>query len=325
MTQALDTLKDLVRQILITKIANLATSQDGFLRLCTPYFNGEAVVKGLDIATSAGFTEKTGVGAPAPVDVRSFSNQSNPKPYEKSHRFEAHRLLDLPSLATEIAAQCWDQAWNAINRQFFSLLFNCTTTAHPENGVSGSPYAAYGGGTVYAGDDYSMTFLDGTTGRQQNAFTYALGSAGISTLFAKAHTYKSLSGKADIARPQPPILACHADLETLAKDLVAQKGRFYTGSGAESGFNGRIQDVIKAPGDVAGIAADAWLLAWVSERTTPAGAAVKVGPVQVHIRETPSVIIEKIPAAADYNVYSSFNFDCWYTSTVDQLLFYSEP
>lgn len=324
MTQDLTPLRNMVRVAMISKVANFAVSEDGFMRFCTPMFDKNAAIKALEAAQSSDFSQKTGTGKPAAEPVRSYASQSNPLPYEVRHEFEAHRLLDMPRLAAEIATKAWDAAWNHINLEAFNLLFNGRSTAHPENGVPGSGYAAVGGGTVNAVDNFAMTFLDGATANQTNDHTLALSSANISTVLAKRRTFKGPGGKV-VRLPKPPFLLCAPPLETLSKDLVKQVGRFYTGSGAESGYAGRIADVIVAPGDTPSIADDAWGLLWTEETTNLEGKTEMAGPIAAHVREAPWVKIDELEGTTDISVLCSVNYDVFYRTAVEQLWFYSEP
>lgn len=324
MSQNLDVLRNLVRLALISKVENFAQSVDGFLRFCTPKFDANAMIKALEMSQSAAFSAKTTTGKPAAKPVRAYGSTSNPTQYEVRHEFMARQMLDLPRLAAEIATKAWDHFWNQINTEAWTLIMCGRTTAHPENGVSGSGFAAVGGGVVYAVDNFSMTYLDTTTGEQTNDHNLACSSANISTLLAKRRTYKAPSGK--VEKPvKPPLGFCAPGLETLFKDLVAQSGRLYTGDGAESGYKGRIQDVLVAPADVPAMAADGWGLLYTEEVTNTEGGTETAGPVACHIRTPPWVKIDQLEGTDDISVYCSGEYDVWYRTGVDQLLFYSEP
>lgn len=322
MAQALTTLRETVREIFKQRLENPIEGADGMLKLCSPIFSEKAAINVNGLAVGAGFTTKTGVGVPTAGEARSFGSTTNPVVRQKREVFEADRLLDLESLAMDIADISWNQAWREINAAYFTLIGAATSTAHPDNGVSGSPWAATGGGAVYAADSYDMTFLDGSTATQTNAHSLALSSANLSTVLAKRRTYKSASGKADL--PQfAPYLVCAPALETLAKDLVKQEGRLYDGSGLQSGFAGRIKDVVVADGS-ATFNAGGWATVYVRDTVDSQGRPVKVGPIVVHIREMPTVKIEPVPGSSDISVYTKMSYSCVYAPACDSDIFYSQ-
>lgn len=320
MTQALTALRESVRKVLISKVENISGE---LTKICTPKFDPQATINVSDLDGASKFTTKTTVGAPTAAEVRAFAASSNPTVREQLLKFEQHRLNDYAGLARDIGKLVWDRAWNEITLDAFTLLFALRTTAHPENGVSGSPYAATGGGTVYAADAYDMTWLDGTTGSQTSDHTLALSSANLSTVLAKGRTYKDRSGKARNKTSRPKLVVV-PELETLAKDLVAQSGRLYDGSGLQSGMAGRISEVIVAPAG-ASAAADAWVVVWVDEMTTESGAMELQGPILSHIRKLPQVKIGIPTDASDIHVYGDFEYDNFLHPFVDGNAFYSEP
>lgn len=322
MAQNLDPLRNLVLLALISKVENFATSVDGFLRFCTPEFDTNAMIRALEMAMSAVFTEKTGTGKPAAQPVRAYGSTSNPKPYEARHEFQRRSLMDLESLANDIAEKVWTYFWNQVDLEAWALVMAGRTTAHPENGVAGSGYAAVGGGVVYAVDNFSMTYLDGTTGTQTNDHNLALSSANISTVLGKGRTYKGPGGRVN-RRPKPPLGFCAPGLETLFNDLIEQRGRLYTGSGAESGYQGRIAGLLVAPADTPGMASNGWGLIYTEEVKTPTGVKM-AGPVACHVREAPWVKIEEMEGTTDISVLCSGEYDVFYRTGCDQLLYYSE-
>lgn len=322
MAQALTTLKETVTEVIKSRLANQAESPDGFLKMCTPIWREQASVVINGLAVGAGFSTKTGVGAPAATEARSFGATTAPVVREKLVKFEEHRLMDLESLAMDIADLAWTQAWNEIDAAYFTLIGAATSTAHPDNGVSGSPWAATGGGSVYAADSYDMTFLDGSNATQTNAHALALSSANLSTVLAKRRTYKSVGGKADLEQFTPYLVAAPA-LETLAKDLARQEGRLYDGSGLQSGFAGRIKEVVIANGSST-FNAGGWALVYAKEAVNSQGQLVKTGPIAVHIRQRPRIKIEAVPGSSDISVYTDMAYSVVYAPECDSNLFYSQ-
>lgn len=320
MGQDLSVLRQTVHKHLITKVETL---QGAMLPLCSPFFDSQAIVKVHDIGGGGNYSTKTTTGAPAASAVRALASASNPVEREQLIKFEQNRLGDMDRLAMEIAERTFGYGWQEINVDYFTLLMNGRTTAHPDNGVSGSPWAANGGGTVYAVDNFDMTFLDTSTATQTNDHTLALSNANVSTLLAKGVTYKDLAGKGLNRTTAKPYLVVAPELADLGNAIVAQVGRLYDGSGLVNGFSGRLAGCITVPAGVC--AADAWAIVWVDEMSNGLGGIVRQGPVNSHIRELVRVRIGIPTDAGDIHVYSSFNYDNWYHPTVDQRLMYSEP
>lgn len=307
-----------------TLISNLGNYQSEMLKLCSPHFDSKYQIDVLDFDGAGYFTTKTAAGAPTGTTVRAFKSSSAPVVKEQLIVLTDEQLWNIEQAAVMTADQIIAYAWNELVSDFFSLLFAGRTTAHPENGVSGSPIVANGGGTMYFVDTFDMTTISqGTTLTQTNDHTLALSSTNLQTVLAKRRTYKTREGKAIMNTGIVPYLVVPPALETLGKDLVAQNGRMFDGAGLQSGMNGRIRECIVAPGDATSDTTS-WALVYVEAKADPRGGSMTCGPIHSHVRMVPQVRIGRPTDSNDTNVLSEFAFDNFYGPNEGDLLF-SKP
>ncbi|MCB9610522.1 MAG: hypothetical protein H6716_28290 [Polyangiaceae bacterium] len=321
MAQDLTLFKTVLEQTLISKVGDYRTEM---LKLCTPIIDPRSSAKVTDFDGAGNFTTKTGPGAPTAQAVRAMGSASSPATKEQLIVLTDDDLLDQAAAAALTASRIIEYAWNEVVADYFGLLFSGRTTAHPENGVSGSPLAATGGGTVYFVDAFDVTTISsGANFSQTNDHSLALSATNLSTVLAKRRTYKTREGKKLKDASIRPYLVVPPELETLATDLASQAGRFYTGSGVDSGFAGRLAGVIVAPGDSVSVA-DAWAVVYVGEKMDSIGRMARQGPVNSHIRMLPQVRVGQPTDANDVHVLSEFAFDNFYSNDEGDLLF-SKP
>ncbi len=321
MAQDLTVFREIVKK---TLIANLGDYRTDMLKLTTPIFDTKYQVDVIDFDGGGYFTTKTAAGAPSATAVRAMKSSSTPIVKEQLITLMDEQLLNIEQAATMTASRIISYAWNEIVADFFSLLFAGRTTAHPENGVSGSPYAANGGGTVYYVDNFDMTSISaGTTFTQTNDHTLALTSVNLATVLAKRRTYKTREAKKLMSTNIVPYLVVVPELETLAKDIVAQTGRLYDGAGLQSGMAGRIAEVIVTPGD-ATTDTTSWAVVYVEQKLDPRGGGMRSGPIHSHVRMLPQVRIGVPTNANDVHILSEFAFDNFYAPNEGDLLF-SKP
>lgn len=321
MTQDLTVFRETVKQ---TLVSNLGNYQTDMLKLCTPIFDQRYRVEVIDFDGAGNFSTKTTAGAPTAQAVRAMSSLSTPAFKEQLIVLTDEQLLDQVAAGVMTANQIISYAWNEIVADHFGLYFAGRTTAHPENGISGSPIVANGGGTLYFVDNIDYTTISaGTNFTQTNNHTLALSATNLSTVLAKRRTYKTREGKKLMNTGIKPWLVVVPELETLAMDLFAQTGRFYTGSGVDSGFAGRLSGVIVAPGD-ASSDTDAWAVVYSDNKQNPAGGTSRQGPVNCHVRMLPQVRVGRPTNANDVHIISEFAFDNFYSNNEGDLLF-SKP
>lgn len=308
-----------------TMIETFLTQETDMLLLCTPDIEQATYKKDIDLDGAAKFSTQTTASAATSRDVRAFGSTSNPAVKEARIPLTNKQMRDVEAgggidLGTEVGAMLAQNALGEIVDDFFTLLASGRTTAHPENGVSGSPYAATGGGTVYYVDAYDMTGINGDTWSQTNDHTLALSAANLDTGLQKRRTYKNRDGKAR-APIVPPwlVVGAGASLESLGSSLATQAGRVYTGSGMDFGFAGRIAGVIVAPAGT--LANDQWALVYVTDKKTSQGSK-RSGPIRCHLRLAPEVRIEKATDGNYFNVIVEFEFDNYFKSWEGDLLWF---
>lgn len=313
--------REIVKKTLITGLGDYKSEM---LKLATPIFDTKYQVDVLDFDGAGYFTTKTAAGAPTGTSVRAVKSSSAPIVKEQLIVLTDEMLLNIEAAAAMTANRIISYAWNEVVSDFFSLLFAGRTTAHPDNGVSGSPITATGGGTMYFVDAFTGASLSADTAfTQTNDHTLALSSTNLQTVLAKRRTWKTREAKKLANTNVVPYLVVPPDLETLAKDLVAQNGRLFDGAGLQSGMSGRIREVIVAPGD-ATTDTTSWALVYVEEKTDPRGGSMRAGPVHCHIRMLPQVRVGIPTNANDVHVLSEFAFDNFYSPNEGDLLF-SKP
>lgn len=321
MGQDLTVFRETVKQ---TLVSNLGEYRTEMLKLCTPIFDPRYQIEVIDFDGAGNFSTKTGAGAPSAQAVRAMSAKSTPAVKEQLIVLTDEQLLDQVAAGVMTANQIISYAWNEVVSDHFSMYFSGRTTAHPENGVSGSPLAANGGGTLYFVDNIDVTTISaGATFTQTNDHTLALSATNLATVLAKRRTYKTREGKKLKNASIRPYLVVCPELETLANDLYGQTGRFYTGSGVDSGFAGRLAGVIVAPGDAVSVT-DGWAVVYVDQKQNPMGGSLRQGPVNCHIRMLPQVRIGRPTNANDVHIISEFAFDNFYSNDEGDLL-YSKP
>lgn len=311
-----------------TMIENFYTAQSDMLVLCTPDVEIATVKKDNDLDGAAKFNTQSGASAATARDVRGFASQSNPVVKEARVPLTNKQYRDVLAgggydIGAEVGAMLAQNAFGEIVDDFFTLLASGRMTAHPENGVSGSPYAATGGGTVYYYDAYDMTGINGDTWSQTNDHTLALTSANNDTVLQKRRTYKSRDGKARASIVKPwLVVGAGASLESLGGALLAQQGRVYNGAALEFGFAGRFEGLVVAPSGT--FASDQWAHVYVTEKRQPKGGAKRSGPIRCHLRLGPQVRVAQATDGNYFNVLVEFEFDNYFKSWEGDV-FHSKP
>ncbi len=312
--------------VLSTMMEGVLTYESDMLRLTTPKVELKTKMTVRDLDGAAKFNTQTAAAAATAREVRGFSATSNPLVREARVPLRNKEYRDVLAgggfdIGVEIGNMLSRNAMGEIADDFFTLLGAGRTTAHPENGVSGSPYAANGGGTVYFVDNFDMTGVNGDTWTQTNDHTLALSATNADTVLQKRRTYKTRDGKPWLPTVRPKLVV-PPGLETLAKALASQDGRIYNGSGLEYGFSGRFEEVIVAPSGA--LAAAAWAVVYVTPKVNPAGGTSLEGPIYSHIRLLPTVRVAQATDGNYFNVIVEFEYDNFFAPFEGNLL-YSEP
>lgn len=310
----------LEQDVLTTFDRLMANWSSPILQLCTPTVDPRASIIAGELDGGGAFTAQSGPSAPAATDVKGFKSASAPAVYERRVPITFRQERDVPMLGDKIARILQQKATNAWANDFWTLLGAGRTTAHPENGVASSPYAANGGGTVYYVDNFDMTFINGGTATQTNDHTLALSPANIDTLLAKRIAYKDRDGAAYLREDLPWLVHGPSDL-TSARNIRDVQQPVYDGSGLVSAVRNDLAGVIKAP---AGFSAGAWALVWVDQYIDPNGRQGRQCPVRIHVRVWPTVRIREAVDGNYLNVIGEMEYDAFYAPFEGDLL-YSKP
>lgn len=310
-----------------TMVETFVTAQSDMLLLCTPKVELMTTVKDRDLDGAAKFNTQAGATAATARNVRGFSTRSNPVVKEARIPMTNKQHRDVLAgggfdIGVEIGQMLGVNALGEIADDFFSLAGAVRTTAHPENGVAGSPYAATGGGTVYFADSFDMTGVNGDVWTQTNDFVLAFGAANLDTVMTARRSYKSRDGKPRLPQVKPWAILPAAS-ERLGLALANQSGRVFNGTDLELGYLGQLAGIIIPPAGT--FASDAWALYWATPKRDPrTGAETISGPIRSHIRLIPSVRIAPATDGNYFNVIVEFEFDN-YLASFEGNYFYSEP
>lgn len=312
--------KQTLRSAMITMIGDIRTEA---FKITTPEVNTEAYLKKVDLDGAANFTAQTSAAVPTASIMRAFSSTSNPAVYEENIPLLESEIRNWEQTAPATAQKIVERAWGHWTDDLFTLVFGGRTVAHPENGVSGTPYAANGGGTIYYYDNFDMTSLNTATGfTQTNDHTLSLTATNLRTLLNKRMSYKDRDNKAHAPRNQRPVLCVVPDLAGTAKNFFRQQSQMYNGAGLQEGFADELLDVAVAP-RAATAETDAWALVWVTDKMTERG-AVRSSPFLSHIRALPTLRIDPQPGGGYYNLYCAFEYDN-YLHPWEGDVFFSQP
>lgn len=298
----------------------MADWQSDVLLLCTPTVDETSRLIVGELDGGGTFTVQSGPSAPAATDVKGFKSESNPATYERRIPITFRQERDVKDIASKIANIMFRRATNGWAKDFWTLLGSGRTTAHPENGVASSPYAATGGGTVYFYDAFDMTFINGGSGSQTNDHNLALSATNIDTLLAKRGVYYDRDGQPAL-RETKPYLVYGASNLTTARNIRDVNGPTFDGSGLVSAVGKDLAGIIKAP---TGFASGAWALVWIEEYTDKDGRPGRTCPVRMHVRKWPEIKIKEASDGNYYNVIGEQEWDAFYAPFEGDVL-YSKP
>lgn len=310
----------LEQSVLTTFDRLMADWSSPILQLCTPTVDQAASIWAGELDGGGAFTAQSGPAAPTATDVKGFRSASSPAVYERLVKITFRQERDVPDLADKIARILMQKATNAWAADFWTLLGAGRTTAHPENGVASSPYAANGGGTVYFVDNFDMTFINGGTATQTNDHSLALSAANVDTLLAKRAAYKDRDGVAYLRETKPLLVYGPSDLTT-GRNVRDINVPTYDGTGLRSAVANDIGGFIRAP---TGFASGAWALVYIDEYVDPSGRQGRQCPVRLHVRQWPTIRIREATDANALNVIGEMEYDAFYAPFEGDLL-YSKP
>lgn len=294
------------------------------LKLATPLVDDVANKDIVDIYGLGAWTAQSGLGDITTQDIRAQGVSSKPAVWELLLTLTNKQARDTQGVIEQQAQVAAKNFMEQVSTRFFGKFRDSHTTAHPENSVVGSPYAANGGGTVHFADVFDMTFVNGGTKTQGNLFNVALGQTGLETLVGARVDYRDRGGFRASRPGEKPFLLSGPTKMFQAADYASQKERTYTGSGMESAWSEWLGGRIVDP-DLTG---NNWGLVWVTEYVAvgPNGEQVTVRrcPVWVHLRMLPEFRITKGEKANTVNLVGEAEYDVGYMPWEGDW-FYSRP
>lgn len=212
-------------------------------------------------ADGAWTARTTATDAPESEDILSGAAASEPTPFQNllSMSFDEYeRNPDMVGQYAEQIAQTW---LDELDDDWWTAVLSIAAALHPFNGVN-PPYAAVGGGTVYFGDEFSMTTPGGVTFTQKNLFSDTLSSTALSAAMSARHNYRRPDGRRAKRPGEKPILFCVTDIFDIATNLLGRTGEIYDGEGLQLGaFGNYIDQIVVVPGGITS-STTAWGLIW---------------------------------------------------------------
>lgn len=244
----------------------------------------------LDLTDVYGFgawSAQSGLTAITNKEIRALSVRTTPTAWDYKTELTNKQVRDTKGVLPQIAAAAATRFLEDVTDVFAGKFYNANTTAHPENAVVGSPYAANGGGTVYMADVYDMTFVNGGTKTQQNFYQLQLGDTSLATIVQNRVDYRERGGERASMPGEKPFLVTGPSKMVLGQDLAEQEGRIYDGTGLQSGWRNRVAGTVLLPS----FGTDGWALVWRRQHTAygPNGETIAFTrcPVWVHMRLLP--------------------------------------
>lgn len=294
------------------------------LKLTTPIVDDVPNKELVDIYGLGAWTAQSGVGDITTQDIRAQGVTSSPTPWEFLLTLTNKQVRDTDGVLEQQAMAAANAFMEQLTDAFFAKFINAHTTAHPENGVAGTPYAATGGGTVFFADQYDMTFVNGGTLTQANLFSVALGQGGLETLIAARVGYRDRSGLRASTPTEKPYLLSGPARMFAAADYVSAGERLYNGSGLESAWGEWLGGRVVVPT----MAGNNWGLVYVHDYRAynQAGQAVSVKrcPVWVHLRMLPTFRLNQGIKANTWHLVGEAEYDVGYMPWEGDYL-YSRP
>lgn len=302
--------------------------EDGAMKIAAVVVSEEKTYEAIDFDGANNFTAVNGVAGPAATEIRAFKSASDPTRKEMWIPWDADQDLDEPNLDAIIASMIYSRAKQDVSMSIFVFFFGARAIAHPENGVSGSPIVANGGGTLYCVDNIDVTAINsGATFTRTNNGTDTLNATNLQAKLDKRSTYRDRDGGQGTApTDEKPFLVVVPQLKSIAESLYAQKGDVYDGTGLRPGFADKLAGVVVAPPGATS-ATDAWGLVYWSEVVDDSGKVVKqVAPIVLHMRTAVTVRVDVvIPGTGAKGVYCEISYDVFPHPMIDRDLEYSEP
>lgn len=322
---ALDTVR---QQALVSAVFEAETV---IPRVATIHVEPSKAIEIQDIDGLAKFTQQSGASAITPTYARAFKTRSSPAVLEALTRLTNKEARDIRSGSGFDINQLYARMFGSnmlrkMAKDVFTLIAGVRALAHPENGVSGSPLAAVGGGTLYCADNITTTPLNtpGSPFNQANDYALAFNSANVNTILAARPLWKSRDADNNVDPNARPVFVSGSALNKPARTLFAREGEIYDGTVLQSGHAGEVSDIVLDPSGT--FAADAFAFLYKAMKLNPAsGSMVEMFPIHVHINILPSMKLVDATDGNYTNLISEIEYDTFVDTMIDRDLFYSEP
>lgn len=300
-------------------------------RVATVHVEPTANLEIQDMDGLAVFSQQSGATDITATIARAFKSRSNPVVLEALTKLTDKEVRDVRSGKGFDIAEVFSRMFGAnmlrkMAKDVFSLYSAVRTTAHPENGVSGSPLAAVGGGTLYAADNITTTPLNtpGSPFDQTNDFSLAFNSANVNTILAYRAKWKSRDGDNNANPNELPVLITPPDLTKRARDLFGRTQEIYDGTGLQSSHAGEVSDIVQDPSG--SFAADAFAFIYKSMKLNPVSGSVEsMFPVHLHVNILPTMRLTEAEKGNYINLVAQIEYDAFLDPMVDRDVLYSKP
>lgn len=320
---------DIARQQ--TLVSSVFQSETVIPRIATLHVDPAKSIEIKDVDGLAKFTQQAGATDITPTYARAFSAKSNPSVLEALTQLTNKEVRDIRSGAGFDINELYARMFGAnmlrkMAADVFALLAGVRATAHPENGVSGSPLAAVGGGTLYCADNITTTPINtpGSPFNQSNDFNLAFNSANVDTILAYRKRWKSRDGDNNADPNAKPVCVTAPALNKRARTLFSRTNEIYDGAGLQTAHAGEVSDIVE---DTSGsFASTAFAFIYKSMKLNPVtGVMAEMFPLHLHINILPNMELVSAPGGNYMNLKAEIEYDAFFDTMVDRDVLYSEP
>lgn len=299
--------------------------------VATVHVNGASAIEIQDMDGLAKFSQQSGATDITATLARAFKSRSNPIVLEARTELTNKQERDILSGKGFDIYEIFSKMFGAnmlrkMAKDVFTLYASGRVTAHPENGVSGSPLAAVGGGTLYAVDNITTTPLNtpGSPFDQTNDFNLVFNDPNVNTILAYRSKWKSRDGDNNVDPNIRPVFVSGPDLNRRALDMFSRTTEIYDGTGLLSAQAGRVKQVVQDPSGAFG--ADDFAFIYESMKLNPTTGSVEMMyPVHLHVNVLPTMKLTPAEKGNYKNLVAEIEYDAFFDPMVDRDLLYSKP
>lgn len=314
-----------------TLISSVFQSETVIPRVATLHVEPSKNIEIQDVDGLTKFTQQAGATDITPTYARAFKARSNPAVLEAMTQLTHKEARDIRAGAGFDINQLYGRMFGErmlrkMAADVFALLAGVRATAHPENGVSGSPLAPVGGGTLYCADNITTTPINtpGSPFNQSNDFNLAFNSANVDTILAYRRRWKSRDADNSADPNTKPVCVTSSELYKRARTLFGRTNEIYDGAGLQTAHAGEVSDVVEDPSG--SFASTAFAFIYRAMKFNPtAGSMVEMFPLHLHINLLPNMRLTEAPAGNYTNLVAEIEYDAFFDTMVDRDVIYSQP